>query len=148
MTTYPIAFSRDCWEWQGPRNHHGYGELRSRRTGRERAHRVVYEQVYGPIPEGQLVLHKCDNPPCVRPDHLFLGTQADNMRDMTVKGRRAPTPKNVYGRRKLNQEEVGAIRTLYRTRSATQRELADAFGISQSQVSNIVRGWQWREPTA
>ena len=108
---------------------------------------MVYEQVYGAIPEGMLVLHRCDNPPCVRPDHLFLGTQADNMRDMTAKGRRKG-PERPLGPRKLTYEQVAAIRRLYRSGKANQYELATTFGVSQSQVSNIVRGWQWREPTA
>jgi len=71
-----------CWEWEGSRFPSGYGRLK-----RMRAHRAVWEAVYGPIPAGLCVLHRCDNPPCVRPDHLRLGTQADNMRDRASKGR-------------------------------------------------------------
>ncbi len=75
-----------CWEWQGSRNKLGYG-ITSLRGRAIRAHRVSWEIVNGPIPDGLLVCHRCDNPACVRPDHLFLGTQIDNLRDMRTKGR-------------------------------------------------------------
>jgi len=78
--------SGDCWVWIGTRWPTGYGQMRG--DGRQlMAHRVAWQIVKGPIPEGLFVCHKCDNPPCVRPDHLFLGTAADNTRDRDVKGR-------------------------------------------------------------
>ena len=76
-----------CWVWEGVRDKDGYGRVWI--DGHYyRAHRVVWEDEYGPIPDGILVCHLCDNPPCVRPDHLFLGTQKDNIADMLEKGRR------------------------------------------------------------
>lgn len=75
-----------CVEWQGGRDKDGYGQTVV--GGRkQRAHRVAWERIHGPIPAGMKVLHKCDNPPCVNPGHLFLGTQADNVRDCWDKGR-------------------------------------------------------------
>lgn len=75
-----------CWEWTGTRVEFGYGQII--RDGRRlRAHRVAYEIAYGPIPDGLVVRHKCDNPPCVRPDHLELGTRADNNQDRENRGR-------------------------------------------------------------
>lgn len=74
--------SGECWLWNGGRTGLGYG-----RVGEEYVHRLVYAQEVGPIPEGHGVLHRCDNPPCARPDHLFTGTQADNIRDALAKGR-------------------------------------------------------------
>ncbi len=71
-----------CWEWQGTRNTRGYGIF-----GNRGAHRVAYEFFYGLIPDGLVICHKCDNPPCVRPDHLFAGTRGDNFEDMIRKGR-------------------------------------------------------------
>ena len=75
-----------CWEWQGDRWGKGYGRI-TRGQRRETAHRVAYELAIGPITEGALVCHRCDNKLCVRPDHLFLGTQSDNMQDWTKKGK-------------------------------------------------------------
>lgn len=72
----------ECWKWTGAINQAGYGAF-----GNNHAHRTSYEITYGPIPDGLFILHKCDNPPCVNPNHLFVGTHQDNMRDMISKGR-------------------------------------------------------------
>jgi hypothetical protein len=78
-----------CWVWQAARSVSGYGLLAPSGgvRGDRRAHRVSWELHNGPIPAGLWVLHSCDNPPCVNPDHLFLGTRSDNMRDCASKGR-------------------------------------------------------------
>jgi hypothetical protein len=81
-----VLESPACWIWTGNIGPNGYG-----RFGQRYAHRLSYEWMRGPIPEGMFVLHHCDNPPCVRPDHLFLGTAADNSHDMVRKGRWAGT---------------------------------------------------------
>lgn len=78
-----------CWEWTGGHDKDGYGYflVRPRLKGLDRTHRVSWVIHFGPIPVGLFVLHRCDNPPCVRPDHLWLGTSADNTADMVAKGR-------------------------------------------------------------
>lgn len=77
---------RGCWEWRGATDPDGYGVLRYQRS-RMRAHRVSWQLANGPVPKGLHVLHSCDNPPCVNPDHLFLGTHQDNVRDRDQKKR-------------------------------------------------------------
>lgn len=118
-------------------------------AGRTRlAHRLGYELQRGPVPEGLCVLHKCDNPACVRGEHLFVGTRGDNARDMTAKGRNFLSP--AIGRRgeqhhntTLTQEQVEEIRALYKTGGISQRELGVQFGTTQATVSNIVRRVTW-----
>lgn len=79
----------DCWEWRGDRNELGYGRLTLTRKNlhKARVHRLMFERYFGPIPDGMIVRHKCDNPPCSNPDHLELGTMAENSRDMIDRGR-------------------------------------------------------------
>jgi predicted XRE-type DNA-binding protein len=127
-----------CWEWTATRNHSGYGQIRTRSKPRH-AHRVSWEIYRGPIGDGLHVLHRCDNRRCVNPDHLFLGTHVENMRDMNSKGRGAIHER--HGSAKLTEAVVAEIRSL--KGAMLQREIAAQFGISKSQVGNILRGEQW-----
>ena len=92
-----VAKTDTCWNWMAAKHRFGYGKIMVRKRVIEPAHRVCYREQVGPIPEGLQVLHRCDNPACVRPDHLYLGTQADNMRDMHDRGRWRYGPRNQYG---------------------------------------------------
>ena len=76
-----------CWEWGGSRDGRGYGTVSVGSDGHPYAHRFSYETFIGKIPDGHVICHRCDNPPCINPAHLFVGTQADNVQDMVSKGR-------------------------------------------------------------
>lgn len=131
-----------CWEWVAGKDTHGYGQMKI--NGRKRlAHRVSYELYRGPIPDGILVCHDCDNPACINPDHLFLGTQTENMADMMSKGRgrKARLKGEDHSQAKLTESDVVAI--LSAKGLVSQVALADQYGVSPSQIGNIHRGKAW-----
>lgn len=132
-----------CWPWLG-RTRYGYGIVTAPGAHPRRfmAHRVAWTVANGEIPPGLMVLHRCDNPPCVNPAHLFVGTQSDNMHDASVKGRTAQRER--HGRHKLSEAEVILIRA--EPASTPQKALALRFGITQGMVSMIRAGKNWRKP--
>jgi len=105
-------------------------------------HRLAWELAHGPIPDGLFVLHRCDNPPCVRLDHLSLGTQQDNMRDTVSRGRHVRGDR--VGTAKLTEAAVLEILQRYGTGGVTQKALAAEFGVRQSQIQAIVNGRAWK----
>lgn len=129
-----------CWLWLRSVNPQGYGRL-----GRGRAHRVSYEVFHGPVPAAHDVCHRCDQPGCVNPDHLFAGTRQDNVRDCVRKGRTSAQRKPVSPKAKLSPEQVTFIRAQYRRADAEfgGRALAVRFGVSPSVISTVVRGKTW-----
>ena len=134
-----------CWEWQGQRWRHGYGMFSvGGNQFRERAfaHRVAFSLTNGPIPDGLWVLHRCDNPPCVNPAHLFLGVAQDNSTDMVRKRR------HKYGERnhnhKLTDAQVVSIRARYAQGSISQKQLGSEYGVSETTIHVIVTGKGWR----
>ena len=117
-----------CWEWGGSRLATGYGQFR-RSSGKVwRTHRVSWELSRGPIPDGLCVLHDCDNPACVRPDHLFLGTLRDNAIDMGKKGRAAATV--------LTSQNLADLPLLIEM-GVTQAEIARRFGVSRQRIQQL-----------
>lgn len=140
----------DCWEWSGARIRNGYGRFW---TGERemKAHRYSYELHVGPIPDGLLVCHSCDNPPCVNPAHLWVGTNDDNMADKKAKGRN-PTGDANGSRRfiermprgerhsaaTITNRQASEIIAAYEAGGVTQTQLAARYGASQSTVGNIV----------
>lgn len=151
-----IKSLHECWEWTGAKRKHGYGKIMVedgiRSSGKRRqkdisAHRVSYMIHYGPIPKGFCICHTCDNPGCVNPNHLFLGTLADNNRDMRNKGRQAwgkkvshPGEKNPSA--KLTEKDVKKIRTLYPKQ--TQTKIANDYGVTQGLIGHIVHRRIWK----
>lgn len=135
----------DCWIWTGTKGAKGaegdyYGQIRNGRR-RSQTHRLSWEIHRGPIPEGVHVLHKCDNPPCVNPNHLFLGVQRDNNLDCVAKGRNNIGERN--GQAKLTKDNIKCIREMVADGSL-QREVASLFHISRCHVSDIVNRKRWR----
>lgn len=128
-----------CWEWQGTRQHYGHGLLSV--GGRNlKVHRISYEMHVGPIPAGLIVRHRCDNPPCVNPDHLEVGTRADNNRDRDERGRHVKLENEAHGMHKLTDLEVAAIRRLAETHALTRMAIARKFGISEGYLYRLIKG--------
>lgn len=139
-----VECSAGCWLWTGQRNVKGYGRIENAGR-RRRAHRVSWELHNGPIPDGLLVCHRCDNPSCVRPDHLFLGTQVDNMRDCASKGRAASGER--VANAKLTADQVSEL--LRRLEDGeSQRALAKRFEVGRATVQDIVSHRTWRTSPA
>jgi hypothetical protein len=154
-----------CWPWTGNRDRAGYGRFDAH-AGIRSAHRFAYLLAFGEIPDGMCVLHRCDNPPCQNPGHLFLGTQADNMADMASKGRGVSgttlhpelvrrgqehwsylnpdrIPRGVRTpAAKLNDAAVRDIRKRV-AEGVQQKDLAAQFGVSTSAISQIVARKTW-----
>lgn len=138
-----IGTPEDCWEWKAAKNDGGYGRLKV--DGRQCiASRYAYSDRIGPIPPGKIVCHTCDNPGCVNPSHLFVGTHRDNTDDKLRKGRaRAPRGEAAHGA-KLSARDVADIREALAVgaRGAVTR-LAARYGVGKATISNIKTGRTW-----
>ena len=132
----------ECWEWMGQVNRKHYGILRWDKKLQSAA-RVSWQIHNGPIADDLHVLHRCDLPWCVNPKHLFLGTNADNVADKVAKGRQARLAGEVNGQTTLTESIVAEIRDLYWEQYLYQQDIANRFGITQSQVSRIVNNKRW-----
>jgi len=131
----------ECWEWtgsrkwSGPRNEKWHGQWRNAAGGIELAHRAAWRLMVGPIPEGVFVLHKCDNPVCVNPAHMFLGSQSDNLKDMWAKGRANPgmSRGEKHGMSKLTAEAVREIRSS----PLNGVEMAKKFSVAPTTIYDV-----------
>lgn len=134
-----IEKTDSCWLWRGPFNRAGYGKTRYKQA-HITAHRLSWLLFRGAIPDGQWVLHKCDNPKCVNPDHLFLGNAQANVDDMIDKGRKVVATGERHGNAKLTKQMVQEIRTS----TDTNAKLARALGLAPSCISKVRNGRAWR----
>lgn len=135
--------STGCWIWSGKTNSRGYGMFPFNGVSTHSAHRASWIMNRGPIPTGICVLHKCDTPKCVNPEHLFLGTNADNVADKVSKNRQARGADMArFGsdnpRTRLSDSDVSEIRSLYAARSKSQTQMAIDFGVHLMTIHKIV----------
>lgn len=136
-----VEITNGCWLWRGAKLRSGYGSF-FWRGKRMRAHRVaLWLATCLPVPQDKVVMHRCDMPLCVRPDHLAVGTQADNLMDMAAKRRSTHGERNRHAR--LTASQVQAIRERYAAGGIRQRDLAREYGVSQSHVSGLIAGRFW-----
>ena len=145
-----ITKTSECWLWTGTVHDQGYGTIQVRRR-RENicyhiyAHRFSWELHNGPIPKGLFVCHKCDNPPCTRPDHLFLGTNIENMQDSLRKGRQS----NVPGRRHIGESNPSAKLTWatvaeIRASPLSYSQIANKYGVTKACIWSVRSGKSWK----
>jgi hypothetical protein len=139
--------SDGCWEWQGEINHNGYGILDTRNRAKTTgcvilAHRLSYVIHVGPLADDRDVLHTCDNPPCVRPDHLFEGDNEANVVDKVAKGRQQ-RGEQVW-RAKLTDTQIIEIRARWNVGGIRQKELAEEYGVSRGTMSEVISGKLWK----
>lgn len=134
----------ECWPWLAGKGGGAYVYGHIRHSGKTiNAHRVAWTLTYGTIPQGLCVLHRCDNPLCCNPAHLFLGTRTDNNADKMRKGRGRWLAGEKHGHSSLTDATVLEIRRLYAGGDVLQRELSAMYGVSQQQVSLIVNRRAW-----
>lgn len=131
---------KPCKEWPSGLHKMGYGQ-RQYKGKNWLAHRAAWDEEIGPIPNGLQVLHRCDNRPCCEITHLFLGTLADNMRDMVAKGRQSRGER--VPQHKLTSCDVEDIRRTYAAGGMTQKALAAHYGVDPSNISRVVNRKQW-----
>lgn len=141
-----VKKTESCWIWTGAKNAQGYGsawDIKSKTS--IRAHRLSWTMFHGrSIPKGKLVCHTCDTPSCVKPDHLFLGTQLENMKDMYLKKRNYHVKGSSVNTAKLTKDHVIDIRNKYNTGKYTIVSLGKAYGVAHTNISCIILRKTWK----
>jgi hypothetical protein len=133
----------ECWPWQASKKRDGYGQVKY--EGKmQLAHRIAYRLSFGEIPKGKLVCHHCDNPPCCNPSHLFIGTDADNRRDMVQKGRERHANGSRIRRAKFTESQVLEIRKSHIPFVHSARAISEKLGVHKSCIEKILQRVTWQ----
>lgn len=134
-----------CWNWEGLKDKNGYGRLG---IGKKvfRCHRLSYEVFCGPIPPDMFVMHSCDNPSCINPDHLSVGSPDDNVQDMLRKGRYIPGGKPHHGQKNGNSKltEKQAVEIIKLSREKSCARISRIYNVSKTCIERIVSGQSWK----
>ena len=136
--------TQSCWLWTGCLNRKGYGQL-TYKGGRELAHRLVWKLTNGPIPKEMLVCHTCDVPACCNPSHLFLGTPAENTKDMMQKQRNRNPWGEHTGTAKLTEEQVVGVMARLLTDREKHTHIASSLNVTVSAIRDIWYGRRWNK---
>lgn len=145
-----IKFERPkigCWNWKAGLDSCGYGSINKGlwKSGNVRASRIAWMFWYGPIPKGMCVLHHCDNRKCVNPEHLYLGTPADNARDRVTRNREPDRTGINNGRAKLTEEQIRIIRQKYTGKYGELTKFAKKYGVSATSILYAIQGKTWKK---
>ena len=138
-----VVDDRNCWNWIGSKDRDGYGVFGHHRNKQIRAHRASYSFYIGEIPNKMMICHSCDNPSCINPKHLFVGTAKDNTQDMIKKQRRPVLFGSNHPNAKLTEHQAHEIKQL-RKQNVLLTDIANQFGISFQTVSSIAKGTTWK----
>ncbi len=132
-----------CIIWRGTKDKDGYGRVCINHDTEIRAHRLSYLLFKGKLDKKLMVCHTCDNPSCINPSHLFLGTALENHRDMDKKSRRVCVSKEKHGMHKLTIKRVSEIRNMALTHMYTHKDIAEFYGVSRELIGQIIRKKIW-----
>lgn len=138
-----VRTKNQCWPWLGAKERFGHGRFKLNTKSAVYAHRLSYEIENGPIPDGACVCHSCDNPSCVNPNHLWLGTRGDNNRDRATKGRSYDNRGENHNQAILNNNSVKSIRKRFLDGEA-QTALAKEYGVSIAAINMICKHKTWK----
>lgn len=139
-----IKDEKSCWEWMACKSKKGYGSIHWTAIGEDKAHRVAYILAIGNIPSDMCVLHKCDNRSCCNPNHLYAGTNAQNVIDKISRGRQPCLIGERNGRAILSSENILEIREMRRS-GYKLKDISAKYGVTMSNISQICLGKRWTE---
>lgn len=137
-----ILSKNACWEWQAGKFHYGHGQFSLKRKN-FKAHRISYILTKGSIPNGKCVLHKCDNPPCCNPSHLYVGTQKDNAQDRKKRGRQNSQKGSKHSQCIFDEKIVLKIRKSFSGKRGEYGSIAKKYGVDRKTIFNLITKRSW-----